>query len=109
MRHSKIPQDIVTIGDIIRIKRIQKNLTQRQLGKMINTTDSYITHIEVGRKLPSLSIYAAIEKILGIDPAWRRVYVQQRYPDLLDWFIIKNPEPTITRAPGAEGQKTHLG
>ena len=54
------------IGKRIRRFRLSKNITQEELAFQINTSASYISHIECGNKKASLQKLYEISEVLGV-------------------------------------------
>ncbi|WP_445818964.1 helix-turn-helix transcriptional regulator [Bacillus sp. FSL M8-0168] len=52
-------------GEELRKKRKKKKLTQKELGKLVNVSDSYISKIELGNSIPSLKLLNKISVVLG--------------------------------------------
>ena len=59
--------ELKDLGIIIKRKRIEKNLTQLQLGEMVNVTRVAIASIENGKILPSINLLLVLCKILDIN------------------------------------------
>ena len=53
-------------GKLIAKKRKEKNLTQKNLGKIINVTDSTISKWECGLGFPDISMLEILSKTLGV-------------------------------------------
>jgi transcriptional regulator with XRE-family HTH domain len=58
--------DYQMIGTRIRTPRTTNNLTQEELAFRINTSPSYICHIENGRKKPSLKKLMEIAAVFNV-------------------------------------------
>ena len=58
---------MLKLGELIRQKRRELNMTQTELAKQVGVTVGYIGKIEIGKK-PSLFILFRIGHILGIPP-----------------------------------------
>ncbi len=54
----------MSIGTIIREKRMNKGLTQVQLGEQIGVTTSMVNQIERGTKMPTLPLAKEIADVL---------------------------------------------
>jgi transcriptional regulator with XRE-family HTH domain len=54
----------MSIGDNVRIKREQRGMTGVELAKACNVTPAMISHIETGRKQPSVDTLVAIAAAL---------------------------------------------
>ncbi len=55
------------IGEKVRKKRIELNLTQQRLADSIGITKSYISQIEKAKVIPSISKLKSIAKVLNVD------------------------------------------
>ncbi|WNX86387.1 helix-turn-helix transcriptional regulator [Agathobaculum sp. NTUH-O15-33] len=51
---------------LIRKRRLEKHLTQKQLAEMSDITQPYLYEIESGRKSPSIDVLAKICEVLEI-------------------------------------------
>ena len=51
---------------LIRKRRLEKHLTQKQLAEMSDITQPYLYEIENGRKSPSIDVLAKICEVLEI-------------------------------------------
>lgn len=56
----------IEIGTRIKESRIKNNLTQEQLAEKVDRGTTYISDIERGAKLPSLSLLIKIIDVLGV-------------------------------------------
>ena len=56
----------VTIGRKIRTLRINRQMTQEDLAFMLETSPSYVSNIENGKKKPSLKKLGEISDIFGV-------------------------------------------
>ncbi|MEE8167822.1 MAG: multiprotein bridging factor aMBF1 [Candidatus Hydrothermarchaeales archaeon] len=52
--------------ELIRCAREKRNLTQEELGKLINERASVIARLEAGRMMPDLKLTKKLERVLGI-------------------------------------------
>ena len=59
--------DYKKIGNLIREKRLQKNLTQKELADMLFITDRAVSKWERGKSFPDISILKRISEILEIN------------------------------------------
>ena len=57
---------MVTIGTNIRRYRKAKNMTQKDLGRYIGISNTYLSDLEVGRTNPSIKTLKRIAKALEI-------------------------------------------
>lgn len=76
--------DYVRIGRRISEFRRAKKLSQFQLAELAEVTDSYISHIETGRKKPSLESLVRIASALGI--TLDRILLGNQVADLKDYL-----------------------
>ena len=58
--------DSTKTGQFIRQKRIEKNMTQKQLSEKMHVTVSAISQYENGRRIPDISVMELLCEILGI-------------------------------------------
>lgn len=56
-----------TFGDIIRDKRVEVDLSLRDLAKRLELTPSYLSDIENNRRIPAEEVIRDIVHILGLD------------------------------------------
>ncbi len=56
-----------TVQGLIELKMFEKKLKQKELAKMLNTTDTKLSEIMHHKRKPSLSFLKAMNQILGID------------------------------------------
>lgn len=55
-------------GAVLRTLRIEKNLTQEQLGLEAGLQRKYISLLELGTKAPSLATVLRVAKALNVEP-----------------------------------------
>jgi len=55
-------------GENIRTLRLNSNITQGELAKLVGVSGSYIGYLERGKKNPSLDLLVKIAKSLNISP-----------------------------------------
>lgn len=55
------------MAEVIRAKRLQKNMTQEQLAEQIDTTPGFVGQVERAEAYPSAPVLAKIIQALGID------------------------------------------
>ena len=55
------------IGQIIATFRRNKRITQLQLAKRINKSQSWVSHVECGGMIPDIYDIKKISKIIGMD------------------------------------------
>lgn len=56
-----------TVQGLIELKMFEKKLKQKEIAKMLNTTDTKLSEIMHHKRKPSLSFLKAMNQILGID------------------------------------------
>jgi transcriptional regulator with XRE-family HTH domain len=56
-----------TFGHVIRERRRQADLTQREVAKRIGTSTPYVGHLESGKRRPSEEVISRIAGALGFD------------------------------------------
>lgn len=54
------------IGEAIKIIRVFNSLTQQELAKALNISDSYLSQIESGKRTPTLDTIKAVSRMFGI-------------------------------------------
>ncbi|OFX24457.1 MAG: hypothetical protein A2033_13635 [Bacteroidetes bacterium GWA2_31_9] len=59
-----IPQ---TVQGLIELKMFEKKLKQKEMAKLLNTTDTKLSEIMHNKRKPSISFLKAMHQILGID------------------------------------------
>lgn len=64
--HYKIPMPD-TLQGLLKLKMYEKKLKQKELAKMLNTTDTQLSEIMHSKRKPTLSFLKALNQILGID------------------------------------------
>lgn len=57
---------VVVIGEKISLLREQKNMTQEQLGKLVNLSQQTIDHYEKGRARPSIDTVSLFADIFSV-------------------------------------------
>ncbi len=62
------PKELITYGDHLRKKRLDLNLTQQQVAKIINVTTESITNWELNRNTPNFNQIPKIISFLGYTP-----------------------------------------
>jgi transcriptional regulator with XRE-family HTH domain len=66
-----------TLGQVLRERRRQLNLTQQSVARRIRTSTPYIGHLEANKRRPSIVVINRLAEVLGLD---RR-----------DLFVLANP------------------
>lgn len=64
--HKTKTPDAYRIGYIIRQKRIERGMSQKELGRRIGYSNTYLSRIENGYEMPSLTAMIVICRILGL-------------------------------------------
>ena len=62
------PKELITYGDHLRTKRLDLNLSQSQVAKIINVSTDSITNWELNRNTPELSYIPKIISFLSYPP-----------------------------------------
>lgn len=62
------PKELTTYGDHLRKKRLDLNISQPELAKILNVNINSITNWEVNRKQPNLNQIPKIISFLGYSP-----------------------------------------
>ena len=62
-----IMSNIIMIGERIRMLRINKGLTQKDLGNILNMNKTTISHYEKGERCPSIETLIQISDYFGVD------------------------------------------
>ncbi len=58
----------ITFGSLLRRKREELALSQREFAKRVGVKATYVAYLENGRRRPSLSLLKRIADVLGADP-----------------------------------------
>jgi HTH-type transcriptional regulator/antitoxin HigA len=56
-----------TVQELIAFKMFEKNLKQKDIAKMLDTTDTKLSEIMHHKRKPSVSFLKALNQVLGID------------------------------------------
>jgi len=64
--HYTIPMP-QTVQGLIELKMFENKLNQKELAKMLNTTDTKLSEIMHNKRRPGISFLKAMNQILGID------------------------------------------
>ena len=56
-----------TVQGLIELKMYERKLKQKELAKLLNTTDTKLSEIMNNKRKPSLSFIKAMNEVLGID------------------------------------------
>jgi len=70
----------LAFGDIVRERRLRKELPQEELASRAEVDRSHLSKVERGSNLPTLPVIFKISKGLGCDPG---VLVQEAYDRML--------------------------
>ncbi len=57
-----------TFGQLIRERRLQLDLTQRQVAHRIRTSTPYLGYLESGKRHPSDQVLGRLAEVLGLEP-----------------------------------------
>jgi transcriptional regulator with XRE-family HTH domain len=57
-------------GAVLKAFRIEKNVTQEQLGMSADLQRQYISMLELGTRAPSLATTLRLAKALNVEPGW---------------------------------------
>jgi DNA-binding XRE family transcriptional regulator len=71
------PKELKTYGDHLRKKRLDLNLSQPQVAKIINVTTDSITNWELNRGTPNLTLIPKIISFLGYTPTFNENLIKQ--------------------------------
>ena len=71
------PKELKTYGDHLRKRRLDLNLSQPQVAKIINVTTDSITNWELNRGKPNLTLVPRIISFLGYSPLFNENEVKQ--------------------------------
>lgn len=88
------------IGEKLRNLRIQKNLTQEELGERTDLSKGYISQLERDLSSPSMETFFDILEVLGVTPAEffkqkrviKRLSIKKR---TLLFIVMKNMATTL--------------
>jgi HTH-type transcriptional regulator/antitoxin HigA len=56
-----------TVQELIAFKMFEKNLKQKEIAKLLDTTDTKLSEIMNNKRKPSISFLKALNQVLGID------------------------------------------
>lgn len=65
-------------GEVLRRLRYERELSQEQLASDSNLDRTFISHLETGRKQPTLLTVFRLAEALGISPSSMIIEVEQR-------------------------------
>lgn len=83
-----------TLGEVIRDRRVEKDLSLRDLAKLINIAPSYLSDIENDRRVPAEEIIRNIAQVLDLD-ADDLMARGGRFGDEADRYLKKHPAAGI--------------
>lgn len=72
-----------TLGQVIRERRRQLNLTQQGVARRIKTSTPYIGHLEADKRRPSVLVISRLAEVLGLDRRDLFMLANPRVVDLL--------------------------
>jgi transcriptional regulator with XRE-family HTH domain len=78
------------VGEYIRSLRASAGLTQRQLATDVGISPSLLSHVEAGRREPTIRLLRDISRVLGIPTA-------ALFAVALDESSTDDPTPTIQK------------
>jgi DNA-binding XRE family transcriptional regulator len=64
----RYPAEIKTVGDKLRVKRLELGLYQREVAKLIGVTEDSVCYWESGRVKPSRKMRSKLDEFLRIFP-----------------------------------------
>lgn len=56
-----------TVSELIAFKMFEKNLKQKEIAKLLDTTDTKLSEIMHNKRKPSISFLKALNQVFGID------------------------------------------
>ena len=68
IERQQVKQNPKTIGEHLRVKRLQGHLTQKEVAQLIGVSEDCITFWEKGRSIPQVQYYPAIIQFLDYFP-----------------------------------------
>jgi transcriptional regulator with XRE-family HTH domain len=77
-----------TLGIVLRARRLDLRLTQRELAVQLNVKPAHIAYLELDRRRPSLSLLSRIADVLGLE---REPLILLSHPEARG-FIAARPE-----------------
>lgn len=79
-----------TLGTVLRARRLDLRLTQRELADRLNVKPAHIAYLELDRRRPSLSLLSRIADVLGLQ---RESLILLSHPEARG-FLAARPERT---------------
>ena len=77
-KDKQYPTEVVTLGDHLRVVRLDRGLLQREVGYQMGVDAKSILHWETNQKPPSVRFYPAIMNFLGYCPIERAETLGER-------------------------------
>jgi len=104
------PRELKTYGDHLRQKRLDLNLSQPQVAKIINVTPDTITNWELNRNEPTLSQIPKIISFLGYTPTFnmnpiKKYRIEKGISQKELAEILKIDPTTLSRIERAKGSR----
>lgn len=75
-----------TLATLIQERRKKLGLRVNQLAEQVNVDETYVTHIEKGKRIPSLEVLLQLEKVLDVD--CQTFYFKERHPTLQGYRLV---------------------
>jgi transcriptional regulator with XRE-family HTH domain len=83
-----------TLGQVLRDRRRQLNLTQEELARRIKTSTPYVGHLESGKRHPSEKVVRRLAWVLDLDPR--------------ELFFLANPRTEALLSPAPESKASSV-
>src|SRR5260370_11775781 len=91
-----------TVGQVIRERRRQLDLTQQEVARRIRTSTPYVGHLEFGKRHPSHEVLRRLAEVLGLE---RRNLFFLANPGAVE--LLKSKETPRRRSAWDEFRKDH--
>ena len=75
MRKSEYPKEDKTLGQKIRKKRMDLEKSLKEIAKLADITESYLSRIEADQKVPSADVAEKIANALNVDPMEYKMFL----------------------------------
>ena len=75
-RLSKRPKKIKTISDSILFKRADERKTLSRVARELNISESYLSRLERGKKIPTIRLAIKIAKYYGYDERFYHYFIE---------------------------------
>lgn len=72
----RTPKNIPSVRKELRQRRIQLNMSQKELAHLANISPSYVSLIESGKAEPSNSVLRIVCTVLGIED-WKSLIIER--------------------------------